>query len=195
MPTASHHPAAQTRHRPVPSAVPADASLRWLTTASHFARTGGLLTVPDLAQRMHQRWVGCGFVPIDEDPVGALARWVLSGHVLSLDSPWGRLVPMFHFHQGTGVQHACMQRLLAVLRPVLDDHDTALWFVTPNHWINDQCPAVTMHENLPQALMAARLDRHIVCGDDGHQIAEERSNPGAFTRSSPAPLSESPEGR
>ena len=169
--------------------------MRWLTTASHFARTGGLLTVPDLAQRMHQRWGTCGFVPIDEDPVGCLARWVVSGHVLSLDSPWGRLVPMFQFDQGTGVQHACMLRLLAVLRPVLDEHDTALWFVTPNHWINDQCPATTMHDNLPQALMAARLDRHIVCGDDGPQVAEGRSNPGESTRSSPAPRWESPSRR
>lgn len=114
---------------------------------------------------MHERWAASGFLPMDEDPVRCLARWIVSGHILSMESPWGRLVPTFQFDPATGLRYPCMERLLGVLRPSLDEYDTALWFVTPNHWINDTCPAITMHTNLPHVLMAARLDRYLVCGD------------------------------
>lgn len=165
MHSASSH-GAMPSMRPSPTTrVPMDTSLRWLETASRFSTHGDLLPGSELAQRMHERWVNSGFLPIDEDPIRCLARWIVSGLVLSMESPWGRLVPTFQFDPATGLRYPCMDRLLGVLRPSLDEYDTALWFVTPNHWINDTCPVITMHTNLPQALMAARLDRHLVCGE------------------------------
>lgn len=132
---------------------------------ARFSSTGGLISGTDLANRMHARWIASGFVPIDQDPVSCLARWIVSGHVMSMESPWGRLVPMLQFDQVSGTQHPCMLRLLGILRPVLDENDTALWFVTPNHWINDTCPAHAMHGNPQQVLMAARLDRQVACAE------------------------------
>ena len=137
---------------------------RWLDTATRFSNTGGLMTGEELMRLMRQRWVANGLVHPSPDPVSMLARWVVAGSVLSIESPWGHLLPAFQFDPATATAYPAMRPLLQVLRPVFDGTELALWFVTPNDWLGDLCPAQAMHAQLSLVQMAARLDRHVACG-------------------------------
>ena len=151
-------PAARSRHAPV------DTAVRWLDTAARFSATGGLLTGAELMRQMRERWTANGLVHPTPDPVSTLARWVVAGTVLSIESPWGHLLPTFQFDPATATAYPAMRPLLQLLRPVFDGTELALWFVTPNDWLDDQSPAQAMHARLSLVLMAARLDRHVACG-------------------------------
>lgn len=154
------------RSRPADVArrAPVDVAVRWLDIATRFSPTGGLLSGEELMRQMKQRWTANGMVHPTPDPVSTLARWVVAGSVLSIESPWGHLLPAFQFDPATATAHAAMRPLLQLLRPVFDDTELALWFVTPNEWLDDQVPATLMHTQLAQVLMAGRLDRHVACG-------------------------------
>ena len=151
-------PAANGRRAPV------DVAVRWLDTATRFSATGGLLTGAELMRQMRQRWTANGLVHPTPDPESTLARWVVAGSVLSIESPWGHLLPTFQFDPATATAYPAMRPLLQLLRPVFDGTELALWFVTPNDWLDDQSPAQAMHARLSLVLMAARLDRHVACG-------------------------------
>ena len=159
------HDTVRTRPAANPRRAPVDVAVRWLDTATRFSATGGLLTGEELMRQMRERWSANGLVHPTPDPVSTLARWVVTRSVLSIESPWGHLLPRFQFDPATCTAYPAMRSLLQLLRPVFDDNELALWFVTPNEWLGDQCPAVAMHVQLSLVLMAARLDRHVACGN------------------------------
>lgn len=168
-------PAANSRNPPMHAAashrdIPMDAAVRWLDIAPRFSATGGLMTGAELMRQMRHRWTANGLVHPTPDPVTTLARWVAAGTVLSIESPWGHLLPAFQFDPAIATTHPAMRPLLQLLRPVFDDAELALWFVTPNDWLGDQCPATAMHVQLSLVLMAARLDRHVACGNSATAV-------------------------
>ncbi|WP_332745046.1 hypothetical protein [Hydrogenophaga sp.] len=137
--------------------------LHWLSTAAAFSGTGGLVSGDDLAELIRHRCEVAGWLP-ESLPVSLVARWIVSRAVVSLDSPWGPLFPLFQFNLPTASVVDAMAPLLAELRPVFDDVELALWFVTPNDWLGGARPVSAMHHSLPAVLQAARADRFVAGG-------------------------------
>ncbi|QHE77365.1 hypothetical protein [Hydrogenophaga sp. PBL-H3] len=141
----------------------AQVSLHWLSTAAAFTGTGGLVSGDDLAELIRHRCEVAGWLP-GSLPVSLVARWIVSRAVVSLDSPWGLLFPLFQFDLPTASLVDGMAPLLAELRPVLDDVELALWFVTPNDWLGGARPVSAMQHSLPAVMQAARADRFVAGG-------------------------------
>ncbi|MDP2019114.1 hypothetical protein [Hydrogenophaga sp.] len=137
--------------------------LHWLSTAAAFSGTGGLVSGDDLAELIRHRCEVAGWLP-ESLPVSLVARWIVSRAVVSLDSPWGPLFPLFQFNLPTASLVDAMAPLLDELRPVFDDVELALWFVTPNDWLGGARPVSAMHHSLPAVLQAARADRFVAGG-------------------------------
>jgi hypothetical protein len=137
--------------------------LHWLSTAAAFSGTGGLVSGDDLADLIRHRCEVAGWLP-DSEPVSLVARWIVTRAVISLDSPWGPMFPLFQFDLPTASVIDAMAPLLNELRPVFDDVELALWFVTPNDWLGGARPVSAMHHSLPAVLQAARADRFVAGG-------------------------------
>jgi hypothetical protein len=137
---------------------------QWIATASAFADTGGLVSADELADLLRQNSDLSSWPPLMPQPVSLVARWIVSNVVVTIDSPWGRMLPLFQFDLPRGVVHPCMRPLLAELRGVFDDAELALWFVTPNDWLDGRRPAHAMHHDLPAVRLAARTDRYVALG-------------------------------
>lgn len=136
---------------------------QWLATVSAFAGTGGLVSSDELAELIRQQCDASPQLHVLQ-PVSLVARWIASNLVVTIDSPWGRRLPLFQFDLPHGAVYPCMRPLLAELRGVFDDAELALWFVTPNEWLDGACPARAMHEDLPAVRLAARTDRYVALG-------------------------------
>ncbi len=137
--------------------------LHWLSTAAAFSGTGGLVSGDDLAELIRHRCEVAGWLP-ESLPVSLVARWIVTRAVVSLDSPWGPMFPLFQFDLPTAAVVDAMAPLLDELRPVFDDVELALWFVTPNDWLGGARPVSAMHHSLPAVLQAARADRFVAGG-------------------------------
>lgn len=137
--------------------------LHWLSTAAAFSGTGGLVSGDDLADLIRHRCEVAGWLP-DSEPVALVARWIVTRAVVRLDSPWGPMFPLFQFDLPTASVVDAMDPLLNELRPVFDDVELALWFVTPNDWLGGARPVSAMHHSLPAVLQAARADRFVAGG-------------------------------
>lgn len=137
--------------------------LHWLSTAAAFSGTGGLVSGDDLADLIRHRCEVAGWLP-DSEPVSLVARWIVTRSVISLDSPWGPMFPLFQFDLPTASVVDAMAPLLAELTRVFDDVELALWFVTPNDWLGGARPVHAMQHSLPAVLQAARADRFVAGG-------------------------------
>jgi hypothetical protein len=137
--------------------------LHWLATAAAFSSTGGLVSGEDLAELIRHRCEVAGWLP-ESQPLSLVARWIASRAVISLDSPWGPLFPLFQFDLPTASVVDAMAPLLDELRAVFDDVELALWFVTPNNWLGGARPVSAMHHSLPAVMQAARADRFVAGG-------------------------------
>ena len=137
---------------------------QWLATVSAFADTGGLVGPDELADLLRQHSDLSSWPPLTPQPVSLVTRWIVSNVVVAIDSPWGRMLPLFQFDLPRGVVHPCMRPLLSELRGVFDDVELALWFVTSNEWLNGRRPAHAMHDDLPAVRLAARTDRYVALG-------------------------------
>lgn len=137
--------------------------LHWISTAAAFSGYGGLASGDDLAELIRRRCEAAGWMP-ESLPVSLVAQWVVSRSVVSLDSPWGPLFPLFQFDLPTASVVDTMAPLLAELSPVFEGVELALWFVTPNHWLGGARPVTAMRHSLPIVLLAARADRFVAGG-------------------------------
>jgi hypothetical protein len=135
---------------------------QWLATASAFA-DGGVVTGDELAGLLRQHGDASPQLHVLQ-PEALVARWIASNVVVTVESPWGRMLPVFQFDLPRGAVHACMRPLLAELRGVFDDAELAQWFVTPNEWIQGRRPAHAMLDDLPGVRLAARTDRYVALG-------------------------------
>ncbi len=137
--------------------------LHWLATAAAFSSTGGLVSGDDLAELIRHRCEVAGWLP-DTQPLSLVARWIVTRAVITIDSPWGAMFPLFQFDLPTASVVDAMEPLLNELRPVFDDVELALWFVTPNEWLGGARPVSAMHHSLPAVMQAARADRFVAGG-------------------------------
>ncbi|MDP3251271.1 MAG: hypothetical protein Q8M77_05110 [Hydrogenophaga sp.] len=138
-------------------------TVHWATTARAFAETGGLVSGDDLAELIRHRCEENDELSIVQ-PVSLVARWIVSHSVVSIESPWGFMLPLFQFDVPRAAVHACMRPLLSDLRGVFEETELALWFVTPNDWLSGACPAQAMLGDLQSVRRAARTDRFVAVG-------------------------------
>ncbi len=136
---------------------------RWMATASAFADTGGLISGDELADRMRLQCQEDGTLS-GSQPVSLVARWIVAREVVSIESPWGHMLPVFQFDLPRAALHPGVPIVLAELRGVLEGAELALWFVTPNEWLHGERPALAMHHMLPAVRHAARADRYVALG-------------------------------
>jgi hypothetical protein len=136
---------------------------QWLTTSTAFADTGGLVSGDELAELIRRQGDVAAHVSLSQS-VSLVARWIVSHSVVTIDSPSGRMLPLFQFDLPRAAVHPAMRLLLSDLQGVFDDAELALWFVTPNDWLDGACPARAMHSALPAVRQAARSDRYVALG-------------------------------
>lgn len=141
----------------------ASAGEHWSATARAFADTGGLVSGDELAELLRQH-VQRDESTLTVDPVSLVARWIVTHSVVSMDSPWGRVLPLFQFDLPRAAVHAGMRPLLSELRGAFDDAELAMWFVTANDWLAGASPAQAMHTDLAAVRQAARSDRFVAVG-------------------------------
>lgn len=139
------------------------ARLQWLSAQAAFLDTGGMVSGDVLAHMLSQQCEARARQMVSQ-PVSVVARWIVARDVVTVDSPWGPMLPVFQFDLPNAAVHPAMSPLLAELRGVLDDRELAMWFVTPNEWLGGACPARAMRSFLPAVRMAARTDRYVALG-------------------------------
>ena len=135
----------------------------WMATASAFADTGGLMSGDELADRIRQRCL-LDVSLRDVEPVSLVARWIVSRAVVSIESPWGHMLPVFQFNLSRAALHPGVPIVLAELGGVLEGAELALWFVTPNEWLHGERPALAMQTMLPAVRHAARAAPYVARG-------------------------------
>ncbi|WP_439589148.1 hypothetical protein [Hydrogenophaga sp.] len=135
----------------------------WSATARAFAESGGLVSGDELAELLRRRCESSEGIPTVQ-PVSLVARWIVTHSVITLDSPWGRMLPLFQFDLPRAAVHAGMRPLLSELRGAFDDAELALWFVTRNNWLAGAYPERVMHTDLQAVRQAARSDRFVAVG-------------------------------
>lgn len=136
---------------------------QWVATAAAFADTGGLVSGDELAELIRER-SQLHTQALAPQPVSLVARWIVSRSVVTIDSPWGHVLPMFQFDVQRASVHPAMPLVLAELRGVLEGAELALWFVTPNEWLHGERPALAMQNALQAVRHAARADRYVALG-------------------------------
>lgn len=147
--------AAPTRRRPAlkpPVAIEPD---RWRLMAAAFAGTGGLVIGDELADLIRQQTLEGG-EPLVSQPVSLVARWIVSGMALSMESPWGIVLPLFQFDLPRAALHPEVPMVCAELGGMLNRTEMALWFVTPNEWLEGERPALALRTRLTDVRRAAR---------------------------------------
>lgn len=136
---------------------------QWMSTAAAFSDTGGLVSGDELAELIRENSLRHAQSLVSQ-PVSMVARWIVSRSVVVIDSPWGHVLPMFQFDLQRACVHPAMSVVLAELRGVLEGAELALWFVTPNEWLQGERPALAMQNTLQAVRHAARADRYVALG-------------------------------
>jgi len=128
---------------------------RWMSIAAAFATTGGLVSGDELADLIREQALRDAQLQISQ-PVSLVARWIVSGMAISMDSPWGIVLPLFQFDLPRAALHPEVPMVCAELRGVLAGPEVALWFVTPNEWLQGERPALALRARLSEVRRAAR---------------------------------------
>lgn len=128
---------------------------RWMSIAAAFADTGGLVSGDELADLIRQQALRNAQLQISQ-PVSLVARWIVSGMAVAMDSPWGIVLPLFQFDLERAILHPEVPMVRAELGGVLQGPELGLWFVTPNEWLEGERPALAMRSRLSEVRRAAR---------------------------------------
>lgn len=115
--------------------------------------SGGLYSSEHLLLLMRERV---------SQPISRLARWIASRQVVQVSEMGILWLPAFQFAPDFDCLCDGVAAVLTELTPVLDDHELALWFASPNMGLDDQRPADLVTVAPEEVLQVARLDRFIV---------------------------------
>lgn len=147
--------------KPAPRAIKAwsdaihPASSRWSAIAAAFAHTGGWVSGNELADLIRRQGQDDDRFHVAQ-PVSLVARWIVSGQVISVDTPWGDMLPLFQFDLHRAELRPGVAMVRAELQGALDGIELALWFVTPHEGLQGDCPAIALQTRLPEVRRAAR---------------------------------------
>ena len=115
-----------------------------------FQRHGGLATADELLRLMRRR---------SDQPISALARWIVDRNVVHFAWQGVTLLPLFQFDRGRMLPNPIVVSVVRELRDTFDDWQIALWFVTPNASTNGLAPVDAFESDPLAVLAAARTDR------------------------------------
>ena len=143
--------------RPVPAVPSAEGERdrQFVGMLRAFRETGGLARGDEVAELLVQRGAG---------DVSRLARWIVSGDVLGFDWKGELWVPLFQFELKSMAIRPEAQQVAAELPGDFDTWARAMWFASPNVWLDDRSPADALATDLASVLAAARADRFAVGG-------------------------------
>ena len=116
----------------------------------------GGLTRGDTLGRLLDDWRCGDFI--------SLARLIASNEIFSFKWHSKSWVPMFQFELRNLSVKPGPSRVLAELKPALDDWGTAAWFIQPNSWLQAKRPLDLVDSDLADVLEAARADLRIAAG-------------------------------
>lgn len=136
---------------------------QWMSTVAAFADTGGLVSGDELADLIRQQCHADAQLQASQ-PVSLVARWIVSRTAVTIESPWGYMLPMFQFDLARAALYPGVPLVLAELRGALEGAELALWFVTPNEWLDGARPAHALQTRLQAVRHAARADRYVALG-------------------------------
>jgi hypothetical protein len=143
----------------------------------HFASTaaGSAPAAEDPMAAMMRVYEGAGgLVGSDElmlllrkrtaQPISLLARLIVAHGVVSFEWQSQRLLPLFQFETPYMSVRSSVSAVLAELSGTFDDREIAIWFATPNGWLNEAAPLHVINVDRTAVLNAARADRFIARG-------------------------------
>ncbi|MDO9435258.1 antitoxin Xre/MbcA/ParS toxin-binding domain-containing protein [Hydrogenophaga sp.] len=136
---------------------------QWVSMVAAFGDTGGLVSGEELVELI-QTQCQHGLPAHAFQPISLVARWIASKKVVAIDSPWGQVLPVFQFDIPRAEVLPGVQLALSELRDVLSEEELALWFVTPNEWLDGQRPAQALRTRMAAVRHAARADRFVALG-------------------------------
>lgn len=134
---------------------------RWDASAAAFADTGGWVSGSDLADLIRQLGRQDDGSCVSQ-PVSLVARWIVSGDALTVNTPWGDMLPLFQFDLPRATIRPDVAMVRAELRDALNGAALALWFVTPNEWLEGERPALALRTRFQDVRRAAR---RVAAGD------------------------------
>lgn len=134
---------------------PDDKARQYAQMIDGFRASGGVLSGDQMA--LHLR-TNC------QQPISALARWIVDRQVLSFEWQTQILVPLFQFGSAPVAPRDGMRSAISELSEVFDDWDLAAWFARPNAWLNNARPADEIARDALAVFHAARADRFVALG-------------------------------
>lgn len=100
-----------------------------------------------------------------EQPISAMARWIVAREVVSFEWGGNRLLPLFQFDRaGMVPRPGVFQVTSELVCAYADDLDVAAWFTRPNCWLGGAVPMLMVDTDAAQVLQAARADRYVARG-------------------------------
>lgn len=107
-----------------------------------------------------------GMLPIEEvRSIGfvqhaglSLGESLLQRNLFALTWRHRQWLPMFQFHMPGGALSTNVSRIAGLMHPVLQGYKLAEWFVSPNGWLNDQCPLDLIDTDTAHVRHAAQAD-------------------------------------
>jgi hypothetical protein len=115
-----------------------------------FQPYGGFASCDEVMRRLR---------PLAIHPRGTLTRWIVSRSVVNVSWCDDTLLPTFQFDlEQMSVRPACT-RVIDELACAFDDREVALWFATPNAWLDYAAPVTLLSSDEFAVLQAARVDR------------------------------------
>jgi hypothetical protein len=97
-------------------------------------------------------------------PLSVVAGWLVRRSILSFHWRGQTLIPLFQFERSGMCPRADVIATLQELRDAFDDWEVALWFATPNAWLDYARPVVVVDRDPRSVLSAAQADRFVVLG-------------------------------
>lgn len=123
------------------------------------AHEGFAASDPDLPDglRLYQRAggvqtcdaVACLLRPHVAQPVSMVARWLVERRIIAFDWRSRTFIPLFQFSMRDMSPRADVLQVVAMLAPVFDATQLALWFVQPNSVLAGSTPLETLHGESP----------------------------------------------
>jgi len=141
--------------RPLPRPPHQVRELEFAQMRRAFHRTGGLAGGDEFAGRLGERL---------QQPVSHVARWIVSHQVLSFAWHSQTLLPLFQFDAIELTPSPSASAVVQELAGALVDWDMALWFIRPNHLLDDEAPMDALAADPASVLSAARAERFFACG-------------------------------
>ena len=115
-----------------------------------FDAHGGMLTAEELVQCMRTNVA---------QPLSIVARWIANRSAVHFTWRSQTWFPSFQFAWNPMSISPAVSVIVLELRDAYDDRELALWFATPNEWLDHALPIEAIRCDPAAAVRAARIER------------------------------------